>query len=101
PAILVKIPGTGGAAATVLDGYPMAVQGKGMQALVLSFVASILAGVVAAIATFFALPYLGQVGLLLHSVEMVVIMVLGLALIAVIAAQDTLKALIAGFIGLL
>lgn len=28
PAILVKIPGTGGAAATTLDGHPMAVEGR-------------------------------------------------------------------------
>jgi len=33
PAILVNIPGTAGAAATPLDGYPMAKQGKGQQAL--------------------------------------------------------------------
>ena len=32
PAILVKIPGTGGAAATTLDGYPMTQQGKAQQA---------------------------------------------------------------------
>jgi putative tricarboxylic transport membrane protein len=32
PAILVNIPGTAGAAATPLDGYPMAQQGRGQQA---------------------------------------------------------------------
>lgn len=39
PAILVNIPVTAGAAATPLDGYPMAKQGKGSQALAMSFVA--------------------------------------------------------------
>jgi len=33
PAILVNIPGTAGAAATPLDGYPMAKKGMGQQAL--------------------------------------------------------------------
>ena len=33
PAILVNTPGTGAAAATVLDGYPLASQGKARKAL--------------------------------------------------------------------
>jgi putative tricarboxylic transport membrane protein len=99
PAILVKIPGTGGAA--TLDGYSMAKQGRGQQALVLTFVASTLGGLVTSIATLFALPYLVRVGYDVHSVEMVVIMLLALTLITVIAARDTLKGLIAGFFGLL
>ena len=41
PAILVNIPGTAGAAATPLDGYPMAVAGRGQQALAISFVSSV------------------------------------------------------------
>ena len=40
-------------------------------------------------------------GLYLRSVEMVVVMLFGLTLIAVIAAKDVLKGLIAGFFGLL
>src|SRR3546814_5248417 len=46
PAILVNIPGTGGAAATTLDGYPMAQQGKGQQALMLCFLASVFGGLI-------------------------------------------------------
>ncbi|MBI2978187.1 MAG: tripartite tricarboxylate transporter permease, partial [Rhodospirillales bacterium] len=44
PAILVNIPGTAGAAATPLDGYPMAKAGRGQQALAMSFVASTVGG---------------------------------------------------------
>ena len=36
PAILVRIPGTPGAAATTLDGYPLTQQGRGQFALTLS-----------------------------------------------------------------
>ena len=46
PAILVNIPGTAGAAATPLDGYPMAVAGRGQQALAISFVSSVSAGLI-------------------------------------------------------
>ena len=101
PAILVNIPGTGGAAATTLDGHPMAQQGRAQQALVLCFFASVFGGLITSAATLFAMPYLARVGYYMHSVEMVVVMLFGLTLIAVIAAQDTLKGLIAGFFGLI
>ena len=101
PAILVRIPGSGGAAATTLDGYPMTQKGQAQQALVLCFTASVFGGLITTLATIALLPWLSQIGLYLRSVEMVVVMLFGLTLIAVIAAKDTLKALIAGFFGLL
>ncbi len=101
PAILVKIPGSGGAAATTLDGYPMTQKGQAQQALVLCFTASVFGGLITTLATIALLPWLSKVGLYLRSVEMVVVMLFGLTLIAVIAAKDTLKGLIAGLLGLL
>ncbi|KPQ15178.1 MAG: putative tricarboxylic transport membrane protein [Rhodobacteraceae bacterium HLUCCO18] len=101
PAILLNIPGTGGAAATTLDGYPMSQQGKASKALALSFVASISAGLLTSAVTLFMLQYLSQVGFYIRSVEMVVVMLFGLALIAAIAAKDMIKGLIAGALGLM
>jgi len=101
PAILVNIPGTAGAAATPLDGYPMAKQGRGQQALAISFIASCLGGLLTTVMALFAMPLLGQVGYYMHSVELIVVMLFGISLIATIAAGDTLKGLIAGFLGLM
>lgn len=101
PAILMKIPGSGGAAATTLDGYPMTQKGQAQQALVLCFTASVFGGLITSLATLALLPWLSQIGLVLRSVEMVVVMLFGLTLIAVLAAKDFLKGLIAGFFGLL
>ena len=101
PAILVNMPGDGGAAATTLDGYPMTLKGQGQQALVLCFVASTVGGLITSLATVALLPYLAPLGLYLRSVEMVVVMVFGLVLIAAIASDDLLKGLIAGFFGLM
>lgn len=101
PAILFNIPGTAGAAATPLDGYPMTKKGRGQQALTMSFVASIAGGLFTTIIALVALPWLSQVAYYLHSVEMIVIMFFGISLIATIAAKDTLKGLIAGFFGLM
>ncbi|MEE8559620.1 MAG: tripartite tricarboxylate transporter permease [Alphaproteobacteria bacterium] len=101
PAILVNIPGTAGAAATPLDGYPMTKAGRGQQALAISFVSSIAGGLLTTIVALLALPWLAQLAKYLHSVEMIVVMLFGISLIATIAARDTLKGLIAGFFGLM
>ena len=101
PAILVNIPGTAGAAATPLDGYPMAKAGRGQQALAISFVASTVGGLLTTVLAIFIMPWLAEVSYHMHSVEMIVIMLFGISLIASIAARDTLKGLIAGFFGLM
>ena len=101
PAILVNIPGTAGAAATPLDGYPMTKQGRGQQALAISFVSSVFGGLLTTVLALLAMPWLSQVAYYLHSVEMIVVMIFGISLIASIAARDTLKGLIAGFFGLM
>ena len=101
PAILVNIPGTAGAAATPLDGYPMAKQGKGQQALAISFVSSSIGGLLTTIIALATMPILARVGFYMHSVEMIVVMLFGISLIASIASKDMLKGLIAGFLGLM
>jgi putative tricarboxylic transport membrane protein len=101
PAILVNIPGTAGAAATPLDGYPMAKKGMGQQALAISFISSCLGGLLTTIIALFAMPLLAQVGFYMHSVELIVVMLFGISLIATIASGDTWKGLIAGFLGLM
>jgi putative tricarboxylic transport membrane protein len=101
PAILVNMPGTGGHAATCLDGYPMARRGEAHRALAISACASVLAGIITTLITIAMLPLLSKMGLYLRSVEMVVVMIFGLCLIAMIATDDMIKGLIAGFFGLL
>ncbi len=101
PAILVNIPGTAGAAATTLDGYPMAKKGMGQQALAISFISSCVGGLLTTVLALFAMPVLSQVGFYMHSVELIVVMLFGISLIATIATGDTWKGLIAGFFGLM
>ena len=76
PAILVNIPGTAGAAATPLDGYPMTQAGRGQQALAMSFVASAFGGLLTTVLALVAMPVLAEVGYYMHSVEMIVVMLL-------------------------
>lgn len=101
PAILVNIPGTAGAAATPLDGYPMSTSGRGQQALAISFTASVFSGLLTTLMALILIPWLSQVAFHLHSVEMIVVMLFGISLIATISADDTMKGLIAGLFGLM
>ncbi|WP_163269486.1 tripartite tricarboxylate transporter permease [Chelativorans alearense] len=101
PAILINMPGTGGHAATCLDGFAMTKQGRSQEALAISAFASVVGGLFTTILAIAFLPLLSRMGLYLHSVDMVVIMVFGLCLIAMIATDDLVKGLIAGFFGLL
>ncbi len=101
PAVLVNIPGTAGAAATPLDGYPMSKRGEGQKALSISFTSSVLGGLLTTVLALILIPWLSQVAYYLHSVEMIVVMLFGISLIATISSQDTLKGLIAGLFGLM
>ena len=101
PAILVNIPGTAGAAATPLDGYPMTRNGRAQQALAIAFAASVIGGLITTVAALVLIPWLSRVAYHLHSVEMIVVMLFGISLIATISSGDTIKGLIAGFFGLM
>ena len=60
PAILVNIPGTAGAAATPLDGYPMTKQGRSHQALAICFVSSTFGGLLTTVIALLLMPWLSQ-----------------------------------------
>jgi putative tricarboxylic transport membrane protein len=101
PAILFNIPGTGAAAATVFDGYPMTQQGQGQRALSISFAASSISGLVTSIVTIIALRYAGRLVYYFGTIESFVVMIFGLILIAQIADKNPTKGYLAGLLGLL
>lgn len=50
PSILIGVPGSAGSQATILDGYPMAQQGQAGRALSAAFSASLIGGLIGALA---------------------------------------------------
>ena len=62
-AILINTPGTNGACATLLDGYPMARNGHPLKALDMALVASTFGGLVSALALLFFAPPISQVAM--------------------------------------
>jgi putative tricarboxylic transport membrane protein len=100
-AILIKTPGTPAAAATVMDGYPMAQNGQAGKALGVSLTASLIGGVISSIALLTVAPLLGNVALQFGPVELFAVAVLGITIIGSLSQGSAIKGLLSGAIGLL
>ena len=101
-AILVNVPGTPASAASIYDGYPMTKQGKAKDALAISATSSALGGMTTVIALFVVTPLISSVVLLFGTPHIFLVTILGIIMIAVIAAQgSTIKGILAGAFGLL
>lgn len=100
-AILLRTPGTPAAAATVIDGYPMAQRGEAGRALGLSLTASLIGGVMSAVALLTIAPLLGSIVLNFGPIEIFAIAVLGITIIGSLSQGSTALGLLAGAIGIL
>ena len=100
-AILLRVPGTPAAAATVLDGYPMARNGQAGKALGVSLIASFVGGLLSSIALLTVAPLLGKIALEFGPVELFAVAVLGLTIIASLSRGSTILGLLSGVLGTL
>ncbi len=101
PAVLIGVPGTVGAAATVLDGHALAKQGKAARALGAAYSASLIGGLFGALLLALALPVMRPLVLFLNFGDLFAITAFGLTLVAMLSGNDPLKGLIAALIGAL
>ncbi|OWU71199.1 hypothetical protein ATO2_02690 [Roseovarius sp. 22II1-1F6A] len=99
-AILVNSPGTPQAAATTLDGYPMAQRGEAGLALGWATMSSVLGGLFSCVVLIVAAPQLARFATSFGSVEVFALIVLALTCIAAVSAGNTIKGLLMGVIGL-
>lgn len=99
-AILFKIPGTPSSAPTTFDGYPMALQGKGGEALGISIISSAVGGMTAAFAMALLSPQLSALGLKFGPSELFAVAFLGLSVLTCLEPDNVLKTLISGLLGL-
>lgn len=100
-AILLNTPGTPAAAATVLDGYPMAKNGQAGRALSMSVLASTVGGLIGVAAMILFAPAMSKIALHFTSAEFAMIAVFGLSIIVSISGDSLLKGFIAAGLGLL
>lgn len=100
-AILVGTPGTGGAAATVLDGYPLAKKGHAKKAIQMALTASCIGGLISAISLILFSPLIAKVALLFGPPEYFMLAVFGISIIGAVSGKSILKGIIIGCFGFL
>ncbi|SKA23978.1 tripartite tricarboxylate transporter permease [Consotaella salsifontis] len=99
-AILINTPGTPASAATVLDGYPMALKGEAGRALGLSTASSMFGGLFSAVALVVVAPQLAKVATGLSAPDYFALGVFGISIITSVSSSSVIKGLIGGCIGL-
>ncbi|MDD7464938.1 MAG: tripartite tricarboxylate transporter permease [Actinomycetaceae bacterium] len=100
PSILMKVPGTPSSAAAILDGYPMAQQGKGGQALNISLWSSFIGSLAGGILLAFTAPMLAAIAVKVGQAEFFMLAVFALTVIASLSEGALIKGLLSGALGL-
>ena len=100
-AILINAPGAPPAAATALDGFPMAQKGEAGRALGLAAVSSVIGGIFSLIVLILSAPLLARVAYEFGPPEYFALTIFGLSMLASISGKSAIKNLIGGTIGVL
>ena len=100
-AILINTPGTPAAAATCLDGYPLAQKGEAGRALGMATVSSTVGGIFSVIILVFFAPLLAKLAYEFGQPEYFALAIFGLTMLASIGDGSPIKNLIAGAFGIL
>jgi putative tricarboxylic transport membrane protein len=100
-AILVNTPGTPSSIATAFEGYPMAKQGRAIEALSVATVSSAVGGIAGVLFLLFLAPPLAVLSIRFGPAEFFWVAMLGLTLIASLSEGSLLKGLLGGAIGIM
>jgi len=100
-AILIGVPGTPSAAATVLDGYPMRLNGKASLALSLAVVVSCIGGLVSLAIMGVSVDLVSRIAIKFGPAEIFALVLFGLSTICGLAEKSLLRGMIAGALGLM
>ena len=101
PAILIRTPGTGSAAATVLDGYPLCKKGFPRKTLMISLTGGVFGGIFSTILFILFAPFLAWAGLRFGPFEMFAVGVFGLSIICGLVGKSVIKGYLSAALGLL
>ncbi len=99
-AILIRTPGTPSSAATAIDGYELTRQGRGLEAIGMATVASMIGGTLSGIALLTISPLLAKVSLLFSAPEYFLIAIFGLTVIGGLSGGSMIKGFLMGAFGL-
>ncbi|WP_299360538.1 tripartite tricarboxylate transporter permease [uncultured Paracoccus sp.] len=99
--ILLRLPGTPQSAVTALDGYPMAVQGRGGQALFAAMLSSFVGSMLGIVVLVVLAGWLGRVATSFGAADYAAMMVLGLVAASTIGSGAPAKGLAMVVLGLI
>ena len=100
PAILMGIPGARAAQATVLDGHPLAKQGRAGYALGASYGTTLVGGVFGAVVVFAMLPLMRELLRNFGSPEFFLFTVMAVFSVGILSTGAMVKGLLSGILGL-
>lgn len=100
-AILLGIPGTPSATATVFDGYPMALKGQAGVALGAAVIASTFGGLFSLLVMMLLLEQVSAIAIQFGPAEIFALVLFGLSTICGLAESSLLRGLVAGVLGLM
>lgn len=101
-AILINIPGTGSAAATCLDGHPMALKGMASDAILTARTASFIGSFFGVLCFVLLTPFIRKIALSFTSAEYFWLSIFGVLICGSLSAQELpVKGWIAGFLGMM
>lgn len=100
-AILIGTPGTAQAAATLMDGYPLAKKGKAYKVLMMALTASTIGGFISAVSLLVFAPLIAKLAMQFGPPEYFVMALFGLTIIAAISSDSIAKGLFMGASGFL
>jgi putative tricarboxylic transport membrane protein len=101
PAVLMNTPGTPDAAATALDGYPLAKQGKPLKATKMALFSSVTGDTFSDIVLITVSAPLAILALRMGPIEIVALMIFAFSVLAGLVGDSLLKGVIAAALGLL
>jgi len=101
PAVLIGIPGTSSAQATIMDGHPLARKGEAARALGAAFSASLLGGLFGALMLTLAIQFARPLILAVGFGEQLMLVVLALTMVGMLTGTSAIKGLIMCGMGLL
>lgn len=99
--VLINVPGEGASVITCIDGYKMAKQGRGGNALGVAAIGSFIGGGIAVLFLTFLGPTLAKYALKFGPPEFFSLMVFGLLLLVGLIGKSVIKGMIAAIIGVL
>lgn len=101
-AILIRVPGTGAAAATLLDGHPLALKGEAGQTIGLAAMSSTLGSLFSMVILFALTPLLSGFALKFTSIEIALLAIFGILICGSLTSEEMpIKGWISGLLGLL